>query len=155
MSDGLLIQRLGTHDIGHLRSLNALFGRAFEDQETYGSQPPSDAYLGRLLAKQHVIVLAALVEGCIVGGLVAYELDKFERERREIYIYDLAVADPHRRQGFALALIKRLREIAAQRQAWVIYVQADYGDAPAIALYGKLGVREDVMHFDIAVPTRA
>ena len=29
-------------------------------------------------------------------------------------------------------------------------VQADYGDDPAIALYTKLGVREDVMHFDIA-----
>jgi aminoglycoside 3-N-acetyltransferase I len=36
------------------------------------------------------------------------------------------------------------------RGAWVIYVQADYGDDPAIALYSKLGTREDVMHFDIA-----
>jgi aminoglycoside 3-N-acetyltransferase I len=35
--------------------------------------------------------------------------------------------------------------------AWVVYVQADYGDEPAIALYTKLGVREDVMHFDIDV----
>jgi hypothetical protein len=30
-------------------------------------------------------------------------------------------------------------------------VQADYGDDPAIALYTKLGEREDVMHFDIKV----
>jgi aminoglycoside 3-N-acetyltransferase I len=30
-------------------------------------------------------------------------------------------------------------------------VQADLGDAPAIALYSKLGTREDVLHFDIAV----
>ena len=35
----------------------------------------------------------------------------------------------------------------------MIYVQADYGDDPAIALYDKLGTREDVMHFDI--PPRA
>jgi aminoglycoside 3-N-acetyltransferase I len=28
-------------------------------------------------------------------------------------------------------------------------VQADYGDEPTIALYTKLGVREDVMHFDL------
>jgi hypothetical protein len=45
--------------------------------------------------------------------------------------------------------MKRLGEIARERGAWVIYVQADYGDDPAIALYTKLGVREDVMHFDI------
>lgn len=29
-------------------------------------------------------------------------------------------------------------------------VQADHGDDAAIALYTQLGVREDVLHFDIA-----
>jgi aminoglycoside 3-N-acetyltransferase I len=33
-----------------------------------------------------------------------------------------------------------------------VYVQADRGDAPAIALYSKLGVQEQVLHFDIPVP---
>ncbi|HLQ91229.1 MAG TPA: AAC(3)-I family aminoglycoside 3-N-acetyltransferase, partial [Xanthobacteraceae bacterium] len=42
-------------------------------------------------------------------------------------------------------------KIAAARGAYVIYVQADSGDAPAIALYSKLGAREDVFHFDIIV----
>jgi aminoglycoside 3-N-acetyltransferase I len=150
-----LIHRLTIQDVGQLRALNALFGRAFKDPESYDLQPPSDAYLGRLLAKEHVIALAALIDESVVGGLVAYELEKFERERREIYIYDLAVADTHRRQGIALALVHRLREIAVQREAWVIYVQADYGDDAAIGLYEKLGVREDVMHYDIAVPKKS
>jgi aminoglycoside 3-N-acetyltransferase I len=87
----------------------------------------------------------------VIGGLVAYELDKFERARRELYIYDLAVAEGCRRQGVATALIEHLREIAAMRGVWVIYVQADYGDEPAIVLYEKLGTREEVLHFDIRV----
>ena len=57
----------------------------------------------------------------------------------------------HASRGVATALIAHLREIARQHGAWVIYVQADYGDDPAIALYAKLGEREDVMHFDISV----
>src|ERR671912_509200 len=57
----------------------------------------------------------------------------------------------HRRRRIATALIEHLREIAARRGGWVIYVQADHGDDPAIALYGKLGTREDVLHFDIKV----
>jgi aminoglycoside 3-N-acetyltransferase I len=85
----------------------------------------------------------------VVGGLVAYELEKFERARRELYIYDLAVAETHRRRGLATALIGRLQAIAAERGAWVIFVQADHGDDPAIALYEGLGTREDVLHFDI------
>ncbi|HEX5765539.1 MAG TPA: GNAT family N-acetyltransferase, partial [Woeseiaceae bacterium] len=79
------------------------------------------------------------------------ELQKFEQERSEIYIYDLAIAQTHRRQGIATALILELKKIAAARGAYVIYVQADLGDDPAIALYTKLGTREDVLHFDIAV----
>lgn len=145
------ICRLGPADIQLLRKLNALFGAAFEDSETYGAEPPSDAYLEGLLAKEHVFALAALAGEDVLGGLVAYELYKFERARSEIYIYDLAVGIKHRRQGIATALIEYLREIAAQRGAWVVYVQADYGDDPAIALYEKLGTREEVLHFDIQV----
>jgi aminoglycoside 3-N-acetyltransferase I len=87
----------------------------------------------------------------VVGGLAAYVLDKFEQERSEIYVYDLAVAEPFRRTGIATALIEALKTIAAQIGAYVIFVQADPEDAPAVALYSKLGKPEDVLHFDIAV----
>jgi aminoglycoside 3-N-acetyltransferase I len=132
-----------------LRQLNAVFAKAFDDLATYRDAPPTDAWLERVLAKDHVIALVALAGDEVVGGLVAYELAKLERERSEIYIYDLAVAEPHRRRCVATRLIDHLRDIARERGAWVIYVQADYGDDPAIRLYTRLGVREDVMHFDI------
>jgi len=61
------------------------------------------------------------------------------------------VAAAHRREGIATALIQELKKLAAARAAYVIFVQADIGDEPAIALYSKLGIREDVLHFDIAV----
>lgn len=144
------LRRLGSADASLLRRLNALFGEVFEDRETYGGAPPTEAYLKDLLGKEHIIVLVALAGEEVLGGLVAYEFDKFERMRREIYIYDLAVAATHRRQGLATSLIGALRGIAARRGAWVIFVQADHGDDPAIALYEKLGTREEVLHFDIA-----
>ncbi len=126
-----------------------MFAVAFDDHGSYAAAVPGDAYLRRLLGQEHVIALAANKGDDVVGGLVAYVLHKFERERSEIYIYDLAVAASHRREGIATALVERLKEIGAGRGAGVIFVQADYGDDPAIALYTKLGIREDVMHFDI------
>lgn len=149
MHEPVEICRLTPSETPRLRELNTLFGEAFGDPETYGGAPPSETYLRDLLGKDHVIALVALADGAVVGGLVAYELDKFERARREIYIYDLAVSEPHRRRGIATALIERLRTIATMRQAWVVFVQADYGDDPAVALYEKLGAREQVLHFDI------
>ncbi len=135
-----------------MRAMLAMFGAAFDDVATFSEAPPGRAYLGRLLGSDTFIALAALTGDAVVGGLAAYVLPKFEQERSEIYIYDLAVSDAHRRQGIATALIMELRRMAATRGAYVIFVQADHGDDPAIALYTKLGIREDVLHFDIAVP---
>ena len=139
-----------------MHALLTMFGEAFGEADTYGAARPSEDYLQRLLGSDHFIALAAIEKGeaegfAVIGGLAAYVLDKFERERREIYIYDLAVAEPHRRAGIATELIEVLKPIAAERGAYVIFVQADPVDAPAVALYSKLGKREDVLHFDIAV----
>ena len=142
---------LGPSDIGLMRDMLRMFGRAFEDVPTYTAAQPDDAYLARLLDSDTFIAVAALQGGVVVGGLAAYVLPKFERARSEVYLYDLAVAETHRRRGIATALIAELRRIAAARGAWVVFVQADYGDDPAVALYTKLGTREDVMHFDIEV----
>ena len=54
-----------------------------------------------------------------------------------------------RRQGVATALINSVSQIAQDIGAWVTFVQADYEDPPAVALYEKLGIREEVLHFDI------
>ncbi|MCG8509898.1 MAG: AAC(3)-I family aminoglycoside N-acetyltransferase, partial [Rhodospirillales bacterium] len=145
------VRQLTKSDLPAMTELLEVFAKAFEEPEAYRSATPGEAYLRRLLAKDHFIVLVAVKDGAVIGGLAAYELEKFEQERSEIYIYDLAVTDPHRRQGIATALIEDLKRIAAERGAWVIFVQADHGDEPAIRLYDKLGVREEVLHFDIAV----
>jgi aminoglycoside 3-N-acetyltransferase I len=145
------IKQLTAADLPLCRALNALFGAAFAEPDTYEGRPPPDDYLERLLKKPHVFVLVALDGAAVVGGLVAYELEKLEQARSEVYIYDLAVAETHRRQGIATALIRALGKIAQERGAWVMYVQADRTDPPAIALYESLGTREDVHHFDIPV----
>jgi aminoglycoside 3-N-acetyltransferase I len=138
-------------NVGLMQDLIAIFGEAFNEAETYSGNKPSGAYLARLLGTDYFIALAAVKNGEIVGGLAAYELRKFEQQRSEIYIYDLAVLERHRREGIATVLISKLRQIAETRGAYVIFVQADIGDEPATALYTKLGIREDVLHFDIAV----
>lgn len=126
-----------------------MFGEAFNEVGTFSQARPSAAYRDRLLGSDYFIALAAVNGDMVLGGLAAYELQKYEQERSEIYIYDLAVDQAYRREGIASALIAELQRIAADRGAYVIFVQADYGDDPAVALYTKLGAREDVMHFDI------
>ena len=147
------VSALGPQDLSAMEDLNDLFAEVFADPISFQSRRPRPAYLRALLASDTFIALVARQDGHLVGGLAAYELKKYEQERSEIYIYDLAVRASHRRRGVATALIEALRALAAARGAWVVFVQADTApeDAPAIALYTKLGRREDVLHFDIEV----
>lgn len=147
------IRQLTSSDIPLMKALLKTFGEAFNEIETYTANQPSDAYLQQLLRGGSLIALVAIKNSQVVGGLAAYELKKFEQARSEIYVYDLAVTSGHRREGIATALFGKLKEIAAERGVYLIFVQADTGteDEPAIALYSKLGKREDVLHFDIAV----
>lgn len=140
---------LGPADVGLMQSLMSLFGRAFDDPISYESNRPSAGYLTGLLGSPLFIAVVAVIDGRVVGGLTGYVLPKFEQPRSELYLYDLAVDEPYRRRGVATALIERVRAVAAERGAWVIFVQADPEDLPAVELYSKLGVREDVLHFDI------
>jgi aminoglycoside 3-N-acetyltransferase I len=148
------IHELGKDDATLMRAALAMFGEAFHEPETYTGSQPGPAYMERLLGSETFVALAALKGDDVVGAIAAYVLPKFEQERSEVYIYDLAVADAHRREGIATALIVELQSIAALRGAYVIFVQADLEDGPAIALYTKLGAREDVLHFDIATAAR-
>lgn len=132
-----------------MRRMLAMFGRAFDELDAYTDRQPGDEYLSSLLASTTFIAIAALDGQEVVGGIAAYVLPKFEQQRSEIYLYDLAVAESHRRRGIATALISQLKVEAAAHGAWVIFVQADRGDDPAIQLYSKLGIREEVLHFDI------
>jgi aminoglycoside 3-N-acetyltransferase I len=145
------IRLLGPDDLEAMHALLTVFGEAFEEVDTYGAARPSPDYLQRLLGSDTFIALATFDAGRVVGGLVAYELRKFERERSEIFIYDLAVAATHRRRGIATALLREMQQIAAARGAWVVFIQADADDQPAIAVYERLGTREDAVHFDIPV----
>lgn len=143
------IRQLGPDDVDSMRMMLDLFGSVFGQTDVYCAAQPDDEYLRSLLGGPCFVGIIATVGRSVVGGIAAYHLPKFEQSRSEIYIYDLAVAEQHRRRGIATALVNETRRVARSRGAYVIFVQADYGDEPAIALYTKLGTREDVLHFDI------
>jgi aminoglycoside 3-N-acetyltransferase I len=154
MHDPFEVRVLGGDDVAPLRAMLAVFAGAFGELETYTARQPDDDYLERLLARDTFVAIAAFARGAVVGGLAGYLLPKFEQARSELYIYDLAVAAGERRRGIASALVRAVQRLAADRGAWVVFVQADRGDDAAIALYTKLGAREDVLHFDIAPAPR-
>jgi aminoglycoside 3-N-acetyltransferase I len=150
--DDLAVQRLGSNDLQLMDAVLSLFARAFNEDDTYNQHRPKESYIHALLSTDTFIALAALHEGRVVGAAIAYELKKFEQERSEIYVYDLAVDEGYRRRGVATAILRHLSEYAVKIGAHAVFVQADKEDHPAIALYDSLGKGEEVLHFDLHLP---
>ena len=119
----------------HASALAAIHASAFPPREAWGE----DAITIQL-ALPGAFGLIDDRGGMLLGRMAA----------DEAVVLTLAVAPEARRQGIATALIRALGEIAKARGAWVMFVQADRTDPPAIRLYESLGTREDVHHFDIA-----
>ena len=122
MTDRPLVRALTPDDVPLMRELLALFGRAFDDVESYSAYQPDDRYLEKLLNSETFIAISALAGATTIGGLAGYVLPKFEQARSEFYIYDLAVDEPYRRKGVARPLSRSSRRLQRQRRL-AIFVQ--------------------------------
>ena len=129
--------------------MTRLAARCLLDVESYRGNQPGEGYLERLLDSDTFVALVALKDRAVIGGLAAHELPKLEQQRSEMYTYDLAVAESHRRMGVATAPIQELKETASAGKVHAIFVQADCGDDAAIALYSKMAKAEQVLHFNL------
>lgn len=147
------VRRLAPGDHAGFRAMNAVFAEGFEEPQNYRPDQPGDDYALRWLGNPDHIGVIGLVDGAPAGAIAGYILRKFEAERAEAYIYDLAVLEAHRRKGLATAMIHKVRRIAREAGAWTVFVQADTipEDEPARALYRSLASEEiTALHFDIA-----
>jgi aminoglycoside 3-N-acetyltransferase I len=74
MKKSFNVRALGAGDIAALRAMLSMFGKAFDDVETYSARQPVDSYLENLLSSDTFVALAAS-SGCkVIGGFAAYVL---------------------------------------------------------------------------------
>ena len=143
----MIYRRLGPNDSDQARVLISLFDQVFE--EPARPRLSEEALLARL-ADGRVWVLVAMDQNSVVGGLVGYELPKFETERSELYLYDLAVSVAFQGQGIGRGLINALIDQVKSTDIWAVFVQADLGDEVPNALYLSYGYeQEKVHHYDL------
>ena len=88
-----------------------------------------------LLADPRTLMLVAFDGGLPVGFLLAHELPRRHGARAKLFVYELDVAETHRRRGIASALLDRLAGLARKRGIRAGFVLTDEDNAAANALY--------------------
>ncbi|WP_055490084.1 GNAT family N-acetyltransferase [Streptomyces sp. TP-A0356] len=61
----------------------------------------------------------------------------------EMFLYELAVAEPYRRGGIGRALVRRLAALGRERGCYGMWVLVDTGNDIALAAYRSAGGKDD------------
>jgi aminoglycoside 3-N-acetyltransferase I len=138
------IKRLTKQHLADFQALVHLFNEVFEEESKIGSEP----HLLNLLSSRNFIVLAALINDEVVGGLTAYELPMYYSDASEIFLYDLAVKAEHQRKGIGKGLLQALKDHCTENEIKEFFVMAHEEDEHAIEFYRSTGGKgEKVVNF--------
>lgn len=144
-------RRLTSGDRELARELFALMANIFGEER----EQLSDGYLDGLLSREDFWAIAAFAEDEIIGGVTAHTLPMTRKESSEVFIYDIAVREDHRRKGVGRRLIQALREGAAALGVQEVFVAADNEDQHALDFYRALGgAASQVTFFAFSDPGR-
>jgi aminoglycoside 3-N-acetyltransferase I len=125
---GISIRRLVPSDEGVVRELATYDG-------------PGDPE--GLLADPRTLLLVAFDGERPVGFVLAHELPRRHGGRANLFVYEVEVAETHRRRGIATALFERLAELASEHGIRTGFVLSEPDNGPANALYRSVGGATD------------
>lgn len=96
-------------------------------------------------------MIAALDGGTIVGFASAVVYVHPDKERPELWINEVGVAESHHRRGIGRRLLLEAAAEARTAGCSVVWVQTEADNGPARALYRACGAEETpgVMHYEI------
>ena len=144
------IRRLGADDA----TLAQTAVRAFKGRAN------SESSLAAFLANPANYLLAAIPDGESepAGYLLAYRLQRPDREAAQMFIYEVDVAEGWRRRGLGSALLDEILRLARAGDMCEAFVLTSRGNEAARSLYARTGaVVEDeaAMLFVYPLPDRA
>ena len=133
-AQGISIKRLAVADEKLAQQTFLIMAQVFNED----SAPLGSLYLKGLLRRSDFGAFAALVGKEVVGGITGFYLPLTRLERRELFIYDLAVKVDWQRMGIGRALFDSLRKAAEAEGIGEGFVLADDEDTHALDFYRAL-----------------
>ncbi|MEX0800949.1 MAG: GNAT family N-acetyltransferase [Dehalococcoidia bacterium] len=112
--------------------------RVLEAASLFDNPPRADATADFLARPDHYLFLA-YDDGGAPAGFVSGVLMAHPDKGREMFLYELGVAEEQRRHGYGRALVERLAAAAREAGCYGMWVLADADNASAIATYESAG----------------
>jgi ribosomal protein S18 acetylase RimI-like enzyme len=123
------IRRLTADDVPSVLEAASIFDR-----------PPQEAAVRAYLADERNVFLLASADRSPAGFLRATELLQLDSPRKQMFLYEIAVAEPCRRRGVGRSLVNELLRYCKERGFEEIFVfTGDPSNEAAAGLYRSTG----------------
>jgi ribosomal protein S18 acetylase RimI-like enzyme len=104
-----------------------------------GYPTPTDTYLEAFLSRPENVFIVAVDDTVPVGYIVAYLLDRIDRDQRMMFFYEIGVAESYRRRGIGRRLINTLKAVCREEDAMKMWVPTGRSNIAATGLYAATG----------------
>jgi ribosomal protein S18 acetylase RimI-like enzyme len=103
--------------------------------------PPTERHTRRFFEREGHHLLLAVENGAAVGFVTGVETTHPDKGT-EMFLYELSVAEPHRRRGIGTALVLALADLARERGCYGMWVGTEADNDAALATYRAAGAAE-------------
>jgi ribosomal protein S18 acetylase RimI-like enzyme len=112
-----------------------------EAAELFDNEPSPQA-TSRFVTDPNHHLLIAYDDGVPVGFVSGVEVTHPDKGT-EMFLYELGVAEDHRRRGVGRNLVERLAGIASDRDCYGMWVLTDAANTAALATYERAGANRE------------
>jgi len=77
--------------------------------------------------------------GELAGFVLAYRLERLDREAAQLFVYEVGVTPQYRRDGIGARLMGHVRDLVAEEALMEAFVLTDQDNEAAVQLYRSTG----------------
>jgi ribosomal protein S18 acetylase RimI-like enzyme len=116
---------------------------ACEVADTFKGSKLAPARARQFLANPANYLIVAESAHAVAGFVLAYRLDRLDREAAQLFVYEVGVTQRHRRAGIGTRLMRHVTHLVAEESLMEAFVHSDRDNDRAMRLYRAAGGQQE------------
>jgi ribosomal protein S18 acetylase RimI-like enzyme len=143
---------MGIEELSIIRLTTDEWEKAQASITLFWDTAPSQETIVKFLSNSQNILLSAELDEELVGQVIGYILDRWDKDEPMLFLYSIDVAETYQRRGIGTALIEAVRKLGREQGCSESFVFTNESNLAGMQLYqstgGKRSNPDDVVMFE-------